>query len=1069
MKKYLILIALCMMSVVAMSQNAGIVYLVTQNNGDTVHMVETDGQMGLTVKIDTAAGNYRDIWSGGMDKWITVTGACTDPNTEMSLLFEAFDIDCHDTLFVYDGAGNNVNYLPLLKASNNCKDNLLNVTLYPSPANTSKLLTIRLKTNGDGVSGAGVSISVHCRMKCEVVTPVIDSVYYKTKNGVIIDSGYTRWVAQYDTSYNADSTEMMIDTNYFRGVHLCKGEGVVFKGHGEYTNYYAYGADDSWSMFYWNYGNGDTLSAVNAREGRMPNGDPVRYRDLDCYDVSLKITDGKGCRSSTLEAVRVRVAQNPIKTIYPLNNFCHTDSNIVNIGYDGDNATITMQYISFAQQKSKTVDCKTFIPDGKGQGCPQADQDNGFRAPIFFDDFPNGRQVQSAADICSICINYEHSFMGDYRLAIICPNGNKAVLKYGSKCYDYTSTSNCDELTAGREDIPQTAMGGSGTYTGIPFGGQNDGGHDGNSLCNGQPDQTRYCDSVCNTYGLGMDYCFSRNHDYFLVSGNRADHAVVGEAEEYIASTSAYIDNIATYTFEMIPAPFVEAGTELTVTNVRTKHPSNHDEKTDYYMPASDFSELIGCPLNGEWAIQIIDFWPVDNGWIFNWSLDICGINQGLGCNYQVAIDSVVWLPDSTYGDFDLGHWRGVTIDRTSLNRSVVRTPDTAGYFPINVKIYDEFGCVWDTTTSQTSVWAPQPELGPDKLLCDIETITLDATDRHTATTNQTYTWEPFGQTTDTVQTRAQMGTSTLYLVDVQNFEQHVTCTTRDSVRVNIYPQPTPNFDPGIYPLEGCEPFTIHFENMTPNADTHLWVFGDGETATTESPTHTYGTGQYDFKYYASNQYGCKDSLVYEDLITVYSSPVARFSWEPMTPTVLHPEVTFINQTIPQSSDNEYYWEIQYDRDNHVSYHTLKDVNPTFEWYTDGEDISGNYIARLIAKTENMGPSGNVVECRDTIENTILLVNDFLQFPTAVTPNGDGVNDRFVIKNLVDGMGYPNNSLAIYDRWGKRVYFKENIASDSDFWDPAAENIPAGTYFWRFVGKGFLGDIQRNGAVEVIK
>ena len=47
--------------------------------------------------------------------------------------------------------------------------------------------------------------------------------------------------------------------------------------------------------------------------------------------------------------------------------------------------------------------------------------------------------------------------------------------------------------------------------------------------------------------------------------------------------------------------------------------------------------------------------------------------------------------------------------------------------------------------------------------------------------------------------------------------------------------------------------------------------------------------------------------------------------------------------------------------------------------------------------------------------------------------------------------------------------YKENISKEEDFWDPADDNIPAGTYFWRFSGKGYLGDIQRNGAVEVIK
>ena len=98
-----------------------------------------------------------------------------------------------------------------------------------------------------------------------------------------------------------------------------------------------------------------------------------------------------------------------------------------------------------------------------------------------------------------------------------------------------------------------------------------------------------------------------------------------------------------------------------------------------------------------------------------------------------------------------------------------------------------------------------------------------------------------------------------------------------------------------------------------------------------------------------------------------------------------------------------------------------------------------------------------------------MLVNDFLQFPNVVTPNGDGVNDRFVIKNLIDGLGFPINQLDIYNKWGAHVYHKVNIASDDDFWDPNTNNMPAGTYFFRFSAKGYNGNIERNGTIEVVR
>lgn len=1057
MKRIAIFLSFILFAMLGYSQGSG-VYMTEANNGQVVKMTMNGEVYGTTIYSELdASGKYPD--DSAYTRWLIVdSGTCEGEERCMSLYFNTFDIPEGDTLFIHDGVGLSA---PVIFTANNVLFNLQGLTIFPGQYNYDETLTLEFRTNGDGLSGRGISISVMCRERCETITPVIDSFYYKTRNGVIYDTGYTRPITQVDTNWNADSTSYTLDTSRFRGVHLCLGDGVIFCGHGEYTNLYAYGAEDLTSQFEWGFGNGHDTIGLNMTMA------PAYYRDLDCYDVSLRIMDKRGCYSTILESVRVRIAQNPLKTIYDLNPMCTTDSTIVNIGYEGANATITMQKITFEKAKSRSIDCKTFIPDGPKTKGHCGDAENCFNATITFDDFPAGRTVTSAEDICSICINMEHSFLGDILGRIQCPTGQKARLWYANVNHDPDIMTQDDVNQLKQEGILYDGMyDGGGKLLGIPYGGSGNDSYD--ASCSGVEEWQQYCDSICNMYGEGWDYCFSRNSNYRLNNGKSADvddHA----ANNYFCENGAGNDtNVTGFNFETIPAPFAQAGQIATNVSAQTRTPSNHEAQTGYYQPASDFHELIGCPLNGDWTVQVCDNYGYDNGWIFSWSIDFCGISSGVGCEYQVAIDSVLWWPDSSYGDFDNGEWRGLNINMSTPTRSVITSHDTAGHFPINVRIFDEFGCVWDTVTAIQTVWAPTPNIGDTLIVCDVETVILDAKDRHTPITNQTFKWEPFGQSTDTIETRALMGSSTLYTVEVENYEYSTSCRTRDSVRVNINRQPLPNFDPGVYPLEGCEPYTIHFENTSQFADSYVWVFGDGDTSRAQSPTHTFGTGQYDFKYFVSNNSGCNDSLVYNNLITVYPSPVARFSWEPMNPTVMHPSVTFQNLTIPQNEENKYYWEIQYDRDNTQSYHTMRDVNPTFEWETDGSDISGNYTARLIAMTTNRGPSGYIVECRDTVESKILLVNDFLQFPNAITPNGDGVNDKFIIRNLIDGLGYPNNTLAIYDRWGKRVYFKENISKEEDFWDPAASNIPAGTYFWRFTGKGYLGDIQRNGVVEVI-
>ena len=90
-------------------------------------------------------------------------------------------------------------------------------------------------------------------------------------------------------------------------------------------------------------------------------------------------------------------------------------------------------------------------------------------------------------------------------------------------------------------------------------------------------------------------------------------------------------------------------------------------------------------------------------------------------------------------------------------------------------------------------------------------------------------------------------------------------------------------------------------------------------------------------------------------------------------------------------------------------------------------------------------------------------------FPNVLTPNGDGVNDIFIISNLIEGGAYPINTLDVYDKWGSRIYHAENISSYDQFWDPVRTNTPAGTYFYRFSGKGYQGNIEHNGVIEILK
>lgn len=92
-----------------------------------------------------------------------------------------------------------------------------------------------------------------------------------------------------------------------------------------------------------------------------------------------------------------------------------------------------------------------------------------------------------------------------------------------------------------------------------------------------------------------------------------------------------------------------------------------------------------------------------------------------------------------------------------------------------------------------------------------------------------------------------------------------------------------------------------------------------------------------------------------------------------------------------------------------------------------------------------------------------------LKFPNVVTANGDGVNDVFEIIGLLDNTYFSETELSIYTRHGRRVYLKENIKHESEFWSPAATNSPSGTYFFRFKAQGKTRIFDFNGTIEVLR
>ena len=114
----------------------------------------------------------------------------------------------------------------------------------------------------------------------------------------------------------------------------------------------------------------------------------------------------------------------------------------------------------------------------------------------------------------------------------------------------------------------------------------------------------------------------------------------------------------------------------------------------------------------------------------------------------------------------------------------------------------------------------------------------------------------------------------------------------------------------------------------------------------------------------------------------------------------------------------------------------------------------------------------NADSCFATDTVTVYVDNEPGSFlPTAFTPNGDGLNDRFALAFL----GATKIEITIYDRWGEKVFYNPNQTNNlqaSDGWDGTVNGKPApsDTYVYQINVTYFNGVVKNKaGTVTIIR
>lgn len=211
----------------------------------------------------------------------------------------------------------------------------------------------------------------------------------------------------------------------------------------------------------------------------------------------------------------------------------------------------------------------------------------------------------------------------------------------------------------------------------------------------------------------------------------------------------------------------------------------------------------------------------------------------------------------------------------------------------------------------------------------------------------------------------------------------------------------------------GCEPLCISFQDLSILATGinvgWVWNLGDGivvNNSQTFDHCYTndsvYSSNSLNVTITVTSDSGCVSTLSKNNYITVYPAPVAGFTAQPETTTIIDPVISITDLSI---GTNLWNWDFG-DLTSSVVF------NPPPHTYSD----TGSYAITLITST--------TYGCVDSAIQTIIIEPDFVFYiPNAFTPDGDEINDTFSGK----GIFINEFEMTIFDRWGNLIYKTKDI------------------------------------------
>ena len=249
-------------------------------------------------------------------------------------------------------------------------------TVAATTTNASGCLTIVFTSNAS-ISDSGWQANISCQTppsECQTISAVLDSAFPEPD-----EDGY---------------------------IQVCVGEEITLSGSGQFSE----PGGGLGAAYQWETGDGSTMSGQTATFSLHEPG--VYVANLNVWDTNTS-TYPEGCQNTNLINQIIQVSTTP--------DFTGTAAASDQICF-GDTTTLTpvVTPTAYLNECTPPESVLTFLPDGSGVS---------YETSIIVDCFESDQTLDDINQLVEICLELEHSYLGDLDIEIISPSGQVVFLQ----------------------------------------------------------------------------------------------------------------------------------------------------------------------------------------------------------------------------------------------------------------------------------------------------------------------------------------------------------------------------------------------------------------------------------------------------------------------------------------------------------------------------------------------------------------------------------------------------------------------------------------------------------------